>query len=268
MEKITLTVLWEQATQARNNGQTTAARQLYHQILQQEEDPRRRAEAWQMIGVCHKIDNNLEAALESLAKAFNDYQEAGDLLGQGNVARDIALTYAYQERYKEALPWLEKSIAALEQTDDRSALGMSRVKKGLVLARAEQRNTEALPLAKKGLEEIRADKEHYNWFFEMTALFNIAEILFLQDNPSFLTYAQAALALIYEAQAASEQKRRLAQIYILLAHGYQQNGNQGQALKFLQRGESLLQELEDPEARKVIARELDLDQLKERIKSS
>ncbi len=212
--------LFDQAQKFKDNGQTQQAINAFHQaqqLYQQAEDLNGQAYCQQMIGVCHTMSQNYQAALDALRQSAGLYQSLKDQLAIGNVNRDIGLAYFQQRQYPQALEWLNKSSHLLSQTDDKVSLGITLAKSALVFLATDQIDKAKL-LLKQSLTLIR---EQGSWFMEMTVLLDWAKLNFVQqDFHQMITKLWSCVGIISENRVGESQYRRLAQIYGLLAQGY------------------------------------------------
>jgi hypothetical protein len=80
----------------------------------------------------------------------------------------------------------------------------------------------------------------------MTALLHLAALHLLREQHSdAITTLWAGVGLIYEAGEQDGQKRRLAQLYGLLAHGYLGLGNAKSGVHFFEKAVELLEPMAD-----------------------
>lgn len=252
--------LKQNADDLRNQGKTKEAIEKYQETIQlfdQVGDKNKVAEMWQMIGVCHKMENNLPRAIEALQVAVKLFEDIHDDQGLGNTYRDIAITYTYDHQFSEALPWFEKSIHVLEKTDDTVALGITTVKRGLTYVYLK-RYEDAEEDMRQGLSLIRSKG---NWFMEMTALLNYAGLdAVLERFDDALNKLWAAFGILLYEGEQEQQSRRVAQIFGLLALCYLKLGNREFAIKFLTNALELLKGMSE-EIRKPVYEDINLASL-------
>jgi len=224
-------------------------------------DLKKAAGMQQMIGVCHNINNDLDAATQAFKLAINDYQKAGDPMGSARVARDIGLMFINHDKLKEAEQSLKQSqqeLTALPPEEMRDAeLGVTLAKLGYLytllkqLDKAEKYLTDGLALTRKTGHA----------FYELTALMHLSALYFKTENyDRMLTKAQAALGIIYEFDMYDKQTRRLAEIYALVAEGYIRSEGKDFAQHFAQKSLDMLNQLE-PEAQKLVRKYIESEDL-------
>jgi tetratricopeptide (TPR) repeat protein len=232
--------LEKQAGDLRNNGQGLAAVEKYKQaadLFLEAGDEQRSAECWHMVGVSYKVENDIDAAIETLEKAAQLHREAGNKVGVGRVYRDIGIAYAYRKEHDKAIGWLEKSEEALRNSGADAELGMTESKIGLHYLEVKDYD-KAEQWLDRGLASIRKES---NWFYEMTALLHLAALHLVRERYSeAITTLWSCVGLIYQANEQDGQKRRLAQIYGLLAHGYLGVGNTKSGVQFFEQAVGLL----------------------------
>lgn len=209
--------LEQRAADYRNNGHIDEAIELYDQLAAQmtlHGDTTKAAGMVHMIGVTHKAANRKQQSLEKLEQAKQMYEEAGDAVGAARALRDIAITHSYSGDYDAAELILLQSIAQLKSTGDSDELALSEVKlgenfmkKGVLVAANEWIN--------RGWSKLEHSK---HWFYRMTALLHRAELAFAGgDYDTCETLCQEAITIIKELHKEEAQKRRLAQLYGLIA---------------------------------------------------
>lgn len=217
--------LTKQADNLRNNGQGLAAVEKYKEaadLYDQADDKQGAAECWHMVGVSYKVENDIDAAVKALEKAAELHHKAGNTVGVGRVYRDIGIAYAYRKQHDKAIEWLEKSEEALRDGGNYAELGITEAKIGLHYLEVEDYD-KADQWLERGLATIRKEG---HWFYEMTSLLHFAALYLAREAYSdAVTALWAGVGLIRQAGEAEGQKRRLAQIFGLLAHGYLGLGN-------------------------------------------
>ncbi|MBU1110534.1 tetratricopeptide repeat protein [Patescibacteria group bacterium] len=259
-------ILKEKATNFRNNGQTKRAIDTYKKLIRLYEQLGQSgqiAEAMQMLGVCYKIENNTEKSILWLEKASNQYQKTQDKIGKGNALRDIGITYLYIKNFEQALKYLEQSERVLQNTNDRTAYGITVAKIGHTYTHIGKFD-KAKKLLNQGLKEIRSQD---SWFMEMTTLLHLAELEYHQQNfQGLIDNARQALGIIYEQNEQGGQKRRLAQIHGLLAHGYLGLKSHARAKEHYQKSLELIEAL-DEKAKELVLEDINIDKLYLEFKS-
>ncbi len=263
----------QQAGTQRNNGHALEAIKLYEQAknLYLESDNKLEAAGMQhMIGVCYKIENDLEKCIPALEQAAKEYKEAGDPLGPGRVLRDIGIMYEYHERLDEAEKYLLKSQKELEsqsegeqnpgvdeQTSRNSELGITTAKLGLLYLGMGQLD-KAKDYTENGLTLIRKAGHP---FYELTAVGQLAGYYFaIKEYGLAQTHVEAALGLMYEHNMQDSQQRRMAQLWGSLAHCYLQNNNSGSAKHFAKKSLDIIKSL-SPDAQKPLRKDVHADEL-------
>jgi hypothetical protein len=245
MSQLSAEQLQDQADNHRNNGEGLKAVEYYQraiQLYQEAGNRRAAAECQHMIGVSHKVEDDIDAAIDNLKKAATLHREAGNEAGVGRVYRDIGIAYAYRQQHDEAITWLKKSVEALKGTDEYAELGISESKVGLhYLQVGDYQQAEQWIV--QGLASIRRTS---NWFYEMTTLLHAAALKLVTHRYSdAITDLWASLGLIYESDSREAQKRRLAQIYGLLAQAYLGLDSPAVAASFFTQAMQLLEPMAD-----------------------
>lgn len=265
--------LEEQATAQRNQGKTAKAIETYKQAKKLYEvsgDMRRAAGVQHMVGVCYKINNDLDSAMPAYEQAVADYKKAGDALGPGRVERDIAIMYEYHDRLDEAEKHLFKSKQELESqpegepnpsvneaTTRNAELGITLSKIGLLYARQNKLED----AEKYMIDGVTLIRKAGHPFYEITALMNLGGLYYLTKHYGrMLANIEAALGLIYEHGMYESQTRRLAQIYGLMAHGYLQSGHQASAKHFAKKSLGIINSFE-PEVQGPVRKDVQADAL-------
>lgn len=270
--------LEQKATTLRNNGKAKEAIKIYQDAKKLYLQAGKLVEAagmQHMIGVCYKIENNLNDAMPAYELAAKDYEKAGDALGPGRVERDIAVMYEYHDRLDEAEGHLFKSKAALEAlpegtpnpsvneaTTRNAELGITLSKIGLLYARMDK-----LEEAEKYmLDGITLIRKAGHPFYEMTALVSLGAVYFAtQHYGRMLANVEAALGLIYEHGMYESQTRRLAQIYGLMAHGYLGSGHKASAAHFAKKSLDIISSFE-ADVQSPLRKDVQADKLEELLK--
>lgn len=235
---------FDQAQILKDNGQTKQAIEKFKQAAQQWNNANNEAmsaSALHMTGVCHLMERDYDQAIPTLQKAADLFQRATSEaqhpvlrnsqhrvlntsevavqanIGLGNAYRDLGLAFFYRKQYDQARHWLDLSASTLGKIGDKAALGITLGKSALLFKKLHQWDKSAL-LFKQALTLIR---EQGHWFYEATVLIDWSLLAYKKkDYHQTITKLWAALGLIHQAQAAGNQKRRLAEIYGLLAIAY------------------------------------------------
>lgn len=259
--------LQKQAGNYRDQGQGLDAIEKYKQAAELYEaagDAAGAAECWHMVGVSYKVENDIDNAIETLEQAAKLHREAGNEVGMGRVYRDIGIAYAYRKEHEPALEWLQKSEEALRDSGAEAELGITEAKLGLHYIHVKEYD-QADEWIAKGLMHIRKEG---HWFYEMTALSHAAALNLLRDNPSqAVTDLWAGIGLIYGADEQGNQKRRLAQIYGLLAHGYKNIGNTNGGVAYFEKSLALLESMEK-NVSEVVLEDIRADEFVDSLKDS
>lgn len=252
--------LLRQADNLRDNGDVTNATKRYEQAIvgfKKLNDILGQARSWQMLGVNYKVEGDLPTARQTLEKALALFKRINNHHGIGNTLRDIGMTYSYEHKYQKALPYLRRSITELKKADNLPDLGITHTKIGLAL-----RHLGKYRAAQKELGEgLRIIRQADDWFREMTAILNLAELKFAQgQTEEMLTDLWGAYGiLLYEKQLGT-QKRRVAQITGLLAHGYALEDNPDYSVRFLIESLRLLKPMK-PSVRQLVLEDIKLKPL-------
>ena len=255
------------ADRLRNGGQCNTAIKEYERalaIFEKLGDIHGAAECQHMIGVCFKMQDAIDQAVDALMKAERRYTRAGDRVGVGRVYRDLGICYGYRGEPAEALKWLSKSEATLRNEEIPAELGITQAKIGESYLSAKQYDA-ADEWIRRGLVTIRTQG---HWFYEMTALLHLGQLLLAIDQPSeAVTTLWAAQAMIADNGGGDQHERRLAQIYGQLARGYLLLGNSSEASRLIKRTESLLTRM-DSSAQRVVRRDIDLEALQSELSAA
>lgn len=237
--------LQKQANDLRNNGQGLEAVEKYQRAAReflQAGNKTSAAECWHMAGVSYKVENDIDKAVATLQQAIELYEQAGNQMRVGHVYRDIGIAYAYRKEHDKAIEWLKKSENILSNNKAEAELGITRAKIGLHYLEIKQYD-QARQWLDLGLASIRQEGQ---WFYEMTALSHLAALELAQNRFSgAVTTLWAGIGLIYQADEQKIQKRRLAQLYGLLAHGYLGLGNAKDGANFFKKAVVLLKSMAD-----------------------
>ena len=249
------------ADRLRNGGRCNDAIKEYERakaIFDKIGDRHAGAECQHMIGVCFKMLDVTDQAISALLKAERLYRKAGDRSGVGRAYRDIGICHSYRANHAEALIWLLKSEAILRTEASPAELGITQAKIGEIYLKTMDYQV-AEDWLRKGLATIRI---HGHWFYEMTALMHLGQLLLAIDQPSdSVTTLRAAQAIILDNRDSANYGRRLAQIYGQLAHGYLQLGDRSDAAQLAERAEALLAHM-DAKVQAVVRREIDLPSIR------
>lgn len=251
--------LVDKAHVAMNQGKPAQAIKSFQQakdLFNELDNPQRAAGMQHMIGVCHKISNDLSSAIKAFEQAIADYKKANDPIGLARVARDMGLTYIDHDRLSEAKESLEQSqqeLQALPEGEMRDAeLGITIAKLGQLytmqahLEKAEKYLIDGLALIRK------VGHTHY----ELTALMHLASLYFKTKHYGrMLANAQAALGIIYEFDMYDAQTRHLVRIYALMARGYLENGSKTFSEHFSKKSLAMIQQLE-PDAQELVRKDI------------
>jgi tetratricopeptide (TPR) repeat protein len=233
-------VIFQEGTVLRDNGKEDNAIEKYlkaYDLFEEEKNTKRAAETLQMIGVCYRIKNDTKNSIANLKIAAAIFEDIEDLVGLGNTYRDMALSYMEKGDLGEALIWISKSDLVLKKTDNLSALGITQVKYGTVYVRLGQLQQGRIFIT-KGLVNIRKTG---SWFNEMTALLHMSEHSFIKENyAEMLAFLWAALGIIFEYDEEKRQKKRVAEIYGLLAWAYFKSDNPEYGNMYLAKSQKLL----------------------------
>lgn len=223
------------------------------------------ARAWHEAGVSYKVANRATDALATYPHALRLYQTAGDPLGGGRVARDMAIAQYDQKDYNTALASAAQSVELLSgatPNDDptRDAeLGISLVKQGMILM-AMDRYDDARPHLTDGLDLIRHSDNHA---YETTALLHLAEFTRHEgDHNNTIDYLLAALGLIYAHDDQKRHPRRIGECHLALAHSYGMLGNKKRGRHHLAQGQKTLAHMSD-QARALIEAQADLPSIRQ-----
>lgn len=235
--------LVKKATDLRNNGQEEEAIESYKkaaELYEEEGNKKQVAECWHMIGVSYNIEGNVDKAIENLKKAADLHKESGNKIGLGRAYRDIGTAYVSREKYEEAYGWIEKSVEVLGGKYAYIELGISQAKLGVMKFKMGDMEA-AEKLLNEGMGTIR--KDGYP-FYEATVLVHLAEVNFARKNfGEMVSNLWGAVGLIYLNGEQDKQKRKLAQIYGLLAHGYLELENVKDGKKFYEKAVDLMKDM-------------------------
>ncbi len=265
--------LEKQASDQRNQGKTAESIKNYQQakkLFIEAGSLDGSAGMQHMIGVCHKINNDIDAAMPAYEQAITDYKKAGNDLGPGRVERDIATTYENLDRLDEAETHLLRAKASLESaphgepnpsvneavTRD-AELGVTLVKLGQLYTRQNKLDN----AEKQILDGLALIRSAGHPFYEITALMHLGALYFATKHYGrMLANVEAALGLIYEHGFYESQSRRLAQIYGLMSHGYLHSGHQASAKHFAKKSLDIINSL-DTAAQESVKKDISADEL-------
>lgn len=93
--------------------------------------------------------------LSYFRRAFEGYEEIGDILGQASALGNMGVTYHYREDYEQARTYYERSLVAKETIGDSAGVAVGVFNVGAVY-QAQGRIREAIPYGKRSLELARA----------------------------------------------------------------------------------------------------------------
>jgi tetratricopeptide (TPR) repeat protein len=255
----------------RNQGKSLDSIKIYKEAIKAAnvlERPEVVAECYQMIGVCWKIENNIEKALENYDKAIGMFRKIDALEGEGNTLRDKGIVFSYQHKYEEALIWLYKSEKVLQNDDNPTPLGITKSKIGLVLTKLK-RFDEAEKYLTEGLALIQsASGDKYNWFMEMTTYLNWAELCFAQgEDRQMIEKLWAAYGMIFNENMQVVHSRRVAQVTGMLAQGYAMLGNYSRSVELFSQSIEVLKGLSET-AREVVSEDYKANELVQTLQAN
>ncbi len=237
----------------RNQGQTVEAVDMYRRALdavEEQGDLERAAACHHMIGVCFKMLGSFDLATSELRLARASYERVGNQVGAGGALRDLGICFDHQGDHETARKWLRSSARLLG--DEPAELGITLAKLGKSFG-DDGKFRLAIRWIARGLGHIRTTDQ---WFYEMTALMHAGEFqLKSGESGSAITSLWAAVALINEAEAQDEQRRRLAQIFGWLARCYREVENRKLADRLEERSKSFVAMM-DAQTRDGVAAEL------------
>lgn len=214
-----------------------------------------------MIGVCYKINNDLDGATKALNLAAEDYKKADSPMGPPRVMRDLGLMFINHNKYDDAEKALKQSQQDLESQPESEMkgpeLGITMAKIGHLYT-LQNRLDDAERYLMDGLALIRKTG-HAS--YELTALMHFSALYFkTKDYISMLVNAEAALGIIYESDMYASQTRRLVEIYALVAEGYARSGSNEFANRFAKKTLDMLKQVE-PESQKLLKKYLESEDL-------
>lgn len=233
----------DEATNLRNNGQEEKAIAFYRELIAAHE---KEGYCWQMIGVCYNILEKPEEATSAIKKAIEIFTKQNDSFNLGCAYRDMGLTLLKSKQTEESIEWLEKSIKELSKTDKMGALGISQAKLGLAYFRSGNL-IEARKYLENGLAAIRVEGD---WFMEATSLLDLAKLDLAEGFPEkAVDDALKAQELITKTKQSENQKRRMAEIFIVMFKGYKAMKNDKMADKFRAEAENYLSKMPEDVAK-------------------
>lgn len=111
-------------------GDIESARTTFEKVVDYtKDDPKRHAEALQLVGMVQAGHTDRAEAIQTWKTAYHHFEEAGDKVGAARVLCDIANARRFSGDFKTALVDLENASLLLSSIDDR-------VTRGLVLSNA------------------------------------------------------------------------------------------------------------------------------------
>lgn len=212
-----------QADNIRNSGQTKKAISIYRKLFtlyDRSKNFEQAGGALQMIGVCHKIDNDTDRAIEGLKQALKYFENHQDIPGQASTLRDIGITYEYQDKLQKAEKAINHSLALYGTVNDPAGYGITLAKLGLVQTRQKKYQQ-----AEKNISEsIKILHLAGHWFFEATAIGHLAGLYVeMKQFDKALSALDKSIAL-YEKHPDESHTRRRAQIWGLMANCFAELG--------------------------------------------
>lgn len=226
-----------------NNGKADEAVSLYEEAAKIAETMSHKKWAgyfWQQQGVAFKILRKFPEATEAITKAIGVF-DPNDSVNLGAAYRDLGLVKIHEEKFEEAIPSLEKSIAILSKYGkDFNSWGVSLGKLGVAYT-----GTRQYGLAREKFDEaLVVMRKQGDWFMEMTTLLGYANLDFQEKRlREMVDKLWAALGMIYEKGDYEVQKRRLVEIYGLLAKGYEATGATELAGRYREKAKKFLKEM-------------------------
>lgn len=207
-----------------NNGQAHKAVVMYQEAVKTAE--KLNEKKWigyflQQQGVAFQTLQKFPEATEVITKAIGVFDK-DDSVNLGAAYRDLGLVKIHEEKFGDAIAPLEKSIAILSRYGkDFNSWGVSLGKLGVAYT-----GTKQYGLAREKFEEaLIVMRRQGDWFMEMTTLLGFANLDFQEKRlREMIDKLWAALGMIYEKGDYGIQKRRLVEIYGLLAKGYEATG--------------------------------------------
>ncbi len=205
-----------EADTLRFRSETQQAIPLYTQVAdlaQKQSDFKLAGHALHMIGVCYKMDNQTEEAIDALTNASNYYNEHGYPEKEGVVLCDIGSVYEYAGDLANARKHLQDAITKLTNTADRGAHGIALARLGHL--KIKQNDEGALADLTQAIKILRTADA---WFFLASAVGYLGEYHATQSD-----YADAIIQLeeslhIYNSHPEENHPRRLAQCHGGLAY--------------------------------------------------
>jgi tetratricopeptide (TPR) repeat protein len=252
--------LLQEANNFRSAGQIEKAVETYEKLAQaayQQGNPVTEALAQHMAGVSCKEgvtkegDLYFQRALSYYAKAKEISARAGGHQREGDVQRDVAITYAYAGNYSRAVEEFGRALELLASSP--AALGITYDKRGLAkLAMGDHKGAEED--MRRGLAEIRKEEA---WFYEATTLLDLARLMIKTGRfDEGILLAQESLKIFKGKQETDPNPRRLAQIYGTLGTAYQNKGEEAKAKEHLEKYKEFLKQLE-PAAAPIVRKDVE-----------
>lgn len=235
-----------------NNGRAEKAVLLYKEAVKVAEklrEKRWQGYFWQQQGVALMTEGKYEEAISAIEQSLRVFDELKDFLSLGNVHRDLGIIKTKQEKYDEAINWFEISLdELLTHTNDWNAVGVTEAK----LATAQMLSGD-VKTARKTFESALSNvRKNGDWFMEMTTLLGFANLDYKENRiQEMINKLWACLGIIYEKGDYDIQKRRLVEIYGLLAKGYEVTAARKLAVKLREKEKGFLKQL-SKEARQVL----------------
>lgn len=226
-----------------NNGQANKAISLYEEAAKTAE--KLGEKSWmgyffQQQGVAFRVLNKVEDAKLAIKKAIGVF-DPGDHVNLGGAYRDLGIVDSLLQDWVEAETHLKKSIEILSSYGkDFNSWGVSLAKLGGVYT--EQKK---FALARETFEQsLEIMRKQGDWFMEMTTLLGYANLDFQEKRlREMIDKLWAALGMIYEKGDYEIQKRRLVEIYGLLAKGYEATGATELAGRYREKAKKFLKEM-------------------------
>jgi tetratricopeptide (TPR) repeat protein len=171
----------EKATILRCEGNTKESFKEYRKLLKSE-DSNWQIEAYHKMALCLKMDYKLRPAINYYNKGVKLSKKIGNDAKLIDLYRDIAITYEYFNKYKEAGELFKKAINIAKKRKPTkiniSRLGITEVKLGVVYLHQKQLK-EAEKWFKKGDKHLSKGNEE---FWKLTNKYHLAELSYVQKN--------------------------------------------------------------------------------------